>query len=176
MATHAPITGAPLRAPIDLARFDRERLADLITAAIDILDQTDGDPDLEPNGDELDGNPAEDDFWPHSVAMSGPGCPIADPDLAADDGPCDGDGGDREDVPNAMEWEDPSTPPPGARKSLETHRRRIRETRYFTSYGRDMNGRRFVRRRWLYQEPTIPTLRTFRRRYPALRGKRAIRR
>ncbi len=39
-----------------LATFDRDQLAGFITVAIDLLDLADGDTDLEPNGDELDGS------------------------------------------------------------------------------------------------------------------------
>lgn len=43
------------------------------------LDRMDGDCDVEPNGDELDGTGAEDDFCPHSATWhAGPGCPISD--------------------------------------------------------------------------------------------------
>ncbi|WP_230280719.1 hypothetical protein [Croceicoccus sp. Ery15] len=53
-------------------------MALILTAA---LDRVDGDPDIEPNGDEQDGNLSEDDFCIHRPGMwgGGPGCPIADP-------------------------------------------------------------------------------------------------
>ena len=54
-----------------------ERLAQQI---IDHLDETDGDTDLEANGDELDGDGADDDFMEHGENWKQePGCPIADP-------------------------------------------------------------------------------------------------
>ena len=53
-----------------------------IAAAVDLfierLDQMAGDPDLETNGDELDGSFAEDDFCDHNLAYPGPGCPVSD--------------------------------------------------------------------------------------------------
>lgn len=71
-----------------LSRFDRKQLEDFIEVAISLLDVA-NDPDMEEddppeaNGDELDGNPAEDEFCVHRG--SGPGCPIADPDKGSDD-------------------------------------------------------------------------------------------
>lgn len=56
-----------------LSRHDLEHVIDLL---IDHIDQMDPDPDLEPNGDELDGTNAEDEEAPHG--WDGPGCPIAD--------------------------------------------------------------------------------------------------
>ena len=49
-----------------------------IQAAIEALDLIDGNPDLELNGDELDGTAGEDDFYPHSDWQGSPGCPVAD--------------------------------------------------------------------------------------------------
>ena len=96
MATHAPITGAPIRAPFIpappaaitrvLSRFDREQLSGFITVALDLLDLAEGDSDIEANGDELDGTAGEDDFYPHSNWQGSPGCPVADP------GGCEHDG------------------------------------------------------------------------------------
>ncbi|BBC74404.1 hypothetical protein AEB_P3536 [Altererythrobacter sp. B11] len=63
-----------------LSRFDRAQLEGFIAVAIDLLDLVDGDRDVEANGDELDGNGAEDDFMTHEIA--GPGCPVADPDVS----------------------------------------------------------------------------------------------
>lgn len=65
-----------------LSQFDRPKLEGFITVAIGLLDVLDGDPDIETNGDELDGTNAEDEIgnatfdpWLHG----GAGCPIADP-------------------------------------------------------------------------------------------------
>lgn len=59
-----------------LATFSREELAGFITIAIDLLDLVEGDPDLEPNGDELDGQPSEDEFLPEHIRRDfGPGDP-----------------------------------------------------------------------------------------------------
>ena len=63
-----------------LARYDRAALEDIVSAAIEVMDLMDGDTDLEPNGDELDGSMAEDDFGPQNANWLGyPGCPISDP-------------------------------------------------------------------------------------------------
>jgi hypothetical protein len=89
MAIHAPIMGAPLRAiplPPVLAFLmgvpvaPRDAIERVIQAAIDALDTMDGDPDLEADGDELDGTGGEDDFCDHnSNWLAYPGCPISDP-------------------------------------------------------------------------------------------------
>ncbi len=41
--------------------------------------------DDEDNGDATDGNPSEDEFMTHRFGVSGPGCPISDPDKGAED-------------------------------------------------------------------------------------------
>lgn len=73
----------------------RPALARLVQQAIDRMDDLDGDPDLGPNGDELDGSMGEDDFHPQNADWRGyAGCPVADPAeddtvdrcLASDDG------------------------------------------------------------------------------------------
>ncbi len=63
-------------------------IADVCEQLVETLDVVAGDPDLEPDGDELDGNGSEDDFMDHPTHL-GPGCPIADPDAAVDDSACD---------------------------------------------------------------------------------------
>jgi hypothetical protein len=93
MATIAPHPSAlppmPTVARI-LSGFDRAQLAGFIEVAISLLDAGDGDPDLEPNGDEQDGSYcAEDEFM--QLHSDGPGCPIADP------GGCEHDGREPED-------------------------------------------------------------------------------
>lgn len=65
----------------------RAVLSRLTERMIDRLDAMDGDPDLEPNGDdERTGDEGEPDFR-RTRCNKGPGCPIADPDccLASDD-------------------------------------------------------------------------------------------
>ena len=64
-----------------LCRFTRREVEALVSAAIDLLDRADGDPDLGPNGDELDGSMGEDDFSDHNAPLHllGAGCPVADP-------------------------------------------------------------------------------------------------
>ncbi|MEJ7926371.1 hypothetical protein WG908_06310 [Sphingobium sp. AN641] len=73
----------------------RPALARLVQHAIDRIDNIDGDPDVEPDGEELDGLLGEDDFHPQNALWLGyAGCPIADPDeddsedrcMAGDDG------------------------------------------------------------------------------------------
>tara|TARA_R110000868_G_scaffold305573_7_gene566624 strand:- start:9712 stop:10125 length:414 start_codon:yes stop_codon:yes gene_type:complete len=73
----------------------RQSLARLVQQAIDRMDDLDGDPDLGPDGDELDGSMGEDDFHPQNADWRGyAGCPVADPEeddtvdrcLAGDDG------------------------------------------------------------------------------------------
>ena len=56
----------------------RAVLERLVQRAIERLDDMDGDPDTEPNGDEQDGSlHAEDEFM--LLYSDGPGCPISDP-------------------------------------------------------------------------------------------------
>jgi hypothetical protein len=58
--------------------LDRGQIGAMIEALVDLLDIIDGDPDLEPDGDELDGcDLAEDEFQQHLAR--GPGCPLSDP-------------------------------------------------------------------------------------------------
>ena len=69
-----------------VALFERDEIEAAVDELIANLDRLDGDLDLEPNGDELDGNASEDDFMRHPAAWdSGPGCPLADPDIGSDD-------------------------------------------------------------------------------------------
>lgn len=62
--------------------FERDEIEIGVDLLIEQLDRRDGDPDLEPevieeNGDEQDGALSEDDEMDHGWA--GPGCPLADP-------------------------------------------------------------------------------------------------
>lgn len=75
--------------------LSRAELDRLVQQMIDRMDDMDGDTDLEPDGDELDGSMAEDDFGPQNADWLGyPGCPISDPGeddtedrcMAGDDG------------------------------------------------------------------------------------------
>lgn len=68
-----------------LASFTRAELEGFVEVAIGLMDLADGNPDLEPNDDELDGSMGEDDFCDHNLVFAGPGCPISDPDTAVDD-------------------------------------------------------------------------------------------
>lgn len=71
--------------PADIAlslipSLPRPMLERLAQSIIDRLDDMDGDTDVEPNGDELDGNRSEDDFMDHGGEwVQEAGCPIADP-------------------------------------------------------------------------------------------------
>lgn len=189
MAIHAPITGAPLRAPGTitpdsfqhsafaeaLRGFDREKIGSTIEALIAILDEADGDLDIEPDGDELDGNNAEDDFRPHSLLMHGPGCPISDPDLAIDDGPCDDIDQDREPEEELTpDWPiDQTEPIPDAfviasdRQAIKPHLDRIRRTRCVPKYLRSFRTGRLEPSQHdfrLITEPIAPTRRQLLRR------------
>lgn len=97
MATQAPTTGTLARTMIlnaeaakiasIMARFDRRKLETFLEAGVELLDAIEGDHDLEPNGDELDGAIGEDDplfHDEHPLAGNGPGCDIADPDAEHD--------------------------------------------------------------------------------------------
>lgn len=106
--------------PIYTIRASRAIIQSTVSALIDVLDLMGGDPDVEPNGDELDqsypetagprghgvtgrvngqeddepdDNDSGDDEAEPDFARTGPnlgaGCPIADPDAAVDDQPCD---------------------------------------------------------------------------------------
>lgn len=86
MATRAPVIRVPAATPQEavltlLGSLDRAATEHLIECALAKLDAADGDPDVELNGDELDGEASEDDFWPHRqhAIANGPGCPISDP-------------------------------------------------------------------------------------------------
>lgn len=63
----------------------RPALARLVQRAIDRMDDLDSDPDLEANGDELDGGKGEDEVLVLSAMQlrldrhQGAGCPVADP-------------------------------------------------------------------------------------------------
>lgn len=139
-----------------LSRYDRAALEDIVSAAIEVMDLMDGDADLEPNGDELDGSMGEDDFCNHNAYMAGSGCPISDPDLAVDDGPCDDVDQDREEEthlfpsygvdqsqPEPPQWSDDRAV---RREHLERIRRtRCRKTIYRNSYaGRDVVEYRLI--------------------------------
>lgn len=70
----------PAAYPVGLLSDDpRELIANEIERLIALLDSLDGDPDLEANGDELDGTAGEDDFYDHSNWLGEPGCPVSDP-------------------------------------------------------------------------------------------------
>lgn len=62
-----------------IARLSRHDLEALTESLIDRLDALDPDPDNEPNGDELDGTSAEDDYLSTWESYPMPGCPISDP-------------------------------------------------------------------------------------------------
>lgn len=85
---HIMERGAAARLPLDLAldilpSLPRQLLARMVARMIERLDELDGDPDLEPNGDEQDHGGGEDDCDPSLDRLRGhgPGCPIADEGL-----------------------------------------------------------------------------------------------
>lgn len=65
--------------------LSRAELGRLVHRMIGHMDDMDGDTDLEPNGDELDGSLGEDDFCDHNTYMPGPGCPVSDPDYGGEE-------------------------------------------------------------------------------------------
>lgn len=76
----------PEQAPLDVVlsaipSLPRALLARLVERAIECLDEMDGDPDIEPNGDETDHSGGEDDCDPtcERILGLGPGCPLSDP-------------------------------------------------------------------------------------------------
>lgn len=75
-----PARPFPASYPVGLLSDDpRQLIANEIERLIALLDSLDGDPDLEANGDELDGTAGEDDFCDHSNWLGEPGCPVSDP-------------------------------------------------------------------------------------------------
>lgn len=86
MASHAPNFGRASALPLfavlaSIPSYPRPVIERLVAKLIDHLDEWDGDADLEPNGDELDGTDAEDEVlhdFGHN-GLHGPGCPISDP-------------------------------------------------------------------------------------------------
>jgi len=78
-------TGGARTLPVDLLlgaipSLPRKTLDRLVERAIAQLDELDGDPDLELNGDEHDGSNAEDEVlhFYHYAGKQGPGCLISD--------------------------------------------------------------------------------------------------
>ena len=76
----------PEQAPLDVVlsaipSLPRALLARLVERAIECLDEMDGDPDVELNGDETDHSGGEDDCDPtcERILGLGPGCPLSDP-------------------------------------------------------------------------------------------------
>lgn len=161
--TRSDLTGAAAL----LANLDRSVIASAVEVLVNLLDVLDGDPDVEANGDELDGNGAEDDFCEHNTPLSlqGPGCPIADPDTAIDDSGCDEDADREPEDGTYCSWpmdqrEAPFGSTYGAHMALQKpHRARLRKTRCdaFT-YGGTNGGYRVTEYR-LRDEPGTP--RTF---------------
>lgn len=122
-----------------LSRHDLEVLTERL---IEYLDAQDGDPDLEPSGDEMDGSLGEDDFCEHSLSWKRePGCPLSDPDH-------DGSGFDCEE--NALTPDygiDQTQAIPDAyviacdRDAMKVHVRRLQATRCVKLPRRDLRGR-----------------------------------
>lgn len=85
MSAHQSFTH-PEREPLDVVlsvipSLPRALLARLVERAIECLDDMDGDPDVEPNGDETDHSGGEDDCDPtcERIRGLGPGCPLSEP-------------------------------------------------------------------------------------------------
>jgi len=160
------MTGAPLDALLSaIPSLPRAMLDRLVAGMIDRLDELDGDPDIEPNGDEHDGNPGEDDFWPFAELRLGPGCPVSNMDYEHDG---------RE--PENEDGEEASRPPEGACKSAEAHRKRIRRTRCLPDVVRYHDYRRGgyvsdVRGYILRRDPRAPTRRQLLRRKRGMPGR-----
>lgn len=98
-------SGLPSAALLESAirRMSRDALADLCEQLIDRLDTMEPDPDLEPNGDELDGTGAEDDYQTgHEVGGPLPGCPISDPSEDGDSDYCEASDDRGSSGPNAL--------------------------------------------------------------------------
>lgn len=142
MASRTHNSGGPAGLPLALIaqaipKLTRHDLEALTERLIDYLDEQDGDHDIEPNGDEIDGTGAEDDYGSgsNSGIYSHPGCPISDPDAACDDHGCDGDTGtEQDDAVTCLRYGlDQSEPLPINltldRTLLKPHRDRIRATR-----------------------------------------------
>ena len=95
MGKHHHIAGGAPALPLALLAqaipmLSRNDLEVLTERLIEVLDDMDGDTDIGPDGDELDGTAGEDDFFPHSHRwLEHAGCPVADPDMAVDDECCD---------------------------------------------------------------------------------------
>lgn len=83
--SHHPRALPPMPAVVRiLSQFERPQLAGFIEVAISLLDTLDGDPDVEANGDEIDGTNGEDEAFYGTggnawAGPSGAGCPISDP-------------------------------------------------------------------------------------------------
>lgn len=119
-----------------LGRYSREELAMFVTVAIDLMDLAEPDTELEPTGDEQDGQFAEDEPAARfAVTKDGPGCIVADPDMAADDVPCDDIDQDLEQDEiafgsYAIDQRTSYPPDTSAERSLTIpHRDRVRRTR-----------------------------------------------
>ncbi|WP_126172858.1 hypothetical protein [Altericroceibacterium xinjiangense] len=128
-----PILGFIMGVPV----APREAVERTIQAAIDALDAIDGDPDLEPDGDEADGSGAEDEPCAWFLTMDrGPGCTTADPDNDQDERlfpeyPLDQTAG-------AFPIEDADD-----RQLMRPHRDRIRQASCRTLEREDVCGRKY---------------------------------
>lgn len=120
--------GDRLGTVVSLAAYlDSVELGAAIDALIARLDADAGDPDLEANGDELDGNLSEDDVMHHGGSFAG--CPFSDPgeddDADEDDDPAGGNVLDeRHDADCEDEPDDADS-----RALRKPHLERIRKTR-----------------------------------------------
>jgi hypothetical protein len=86
MAIYIPTT-LLVGEPIHIGRGERQKIEATIEHLVGLLDLADGDADVELNGDETDHTHGEDEghCGSNTNSWSGPGCPIADPDMSVDD-------------------------------------------------------------------------------------------
>jgi hypothetical protein len=110
-----------------LSRFDRAQLEGFISVAIELLDIADGDLDVEPNGDELDGDMSEDDFcWQNANWIGAPGCPVSDPGGdPLDDGEAEDWRPDGITLPRPIYGDDQSLGPTNEREAFTEHRAQL---------------------------------------------------
>ncbi len=87
IANELPPAAVALVAARLLNKHSAQEIADAVEILIDVLDLTSGDADVEANGDEEDGDGAEDEEGGHTYYASGPGCEISDPGGCEHDGP-----------------------------------------------------------------------------------------
>lgn len=158
--------------PAQTNPLSRESIEAAVETLVALLDLVDGDPDVEGNGDELDGSGAsEDEFIDHYGY--GPGCPVSDPGGGAIDDEPEGRGDDCASVDFR-----PVVDPEAYREQIDRiHRERcipIDTWRMPQLLGGLLHDRRRAIRYRLFFEPFVPALRSiFRRKRGVPRNPRA---